>query len=318
MSYDTDKYPLNPEVAAYLDAVEAHFPQDRRNLGVDEIRDLYLTMCASLDVPLPDNVEIADETVAGRSGDIPVRFYSVANQPSDTTVIYYHGGGFVFGTLDSHNSICAEFALASGCQVVAVDYRLAPEHVHPAHFEDALDAFLALDSGRTVIVGDSAGATLAASVCIHQQRSSRQAVGQVLIYPWLGGELLDLPSYRECADSPSLKRRDIRYCDRMRSAGDPANQDPAYYPLAHSDYSDLPPCVAFAAQYDPLRDDAAEYVRRLKSSGVPAECVVEAGLVHGYMRGRFISRDIGDGFRRICRAIGKLAESEPLNLRKAG
>ncbi len=306
MQYDLDKYPMDAEVVAYLDKVAESYPEGNGALSVADNRRLYLEMCKHFDAPIPDDVAITDHEIPGRHGEIPIRIYENPRHHSPTTVIYYHGGGFVVGNLDSHNSVCADMAHATGFRVVAVDYRLSPEHVHPVPFDDALDAFLALDHGHTVIAGDSAGGTLAAAVCVAQHGSDRQPVGQVLIYPWLGGDLFDLPSYDENDDAPGLTKQDIEDYRDLRSAGEPEYHDPTYYPLAHGDFSDLPPCFAFAAEHDPIRDDAIEYVERLFSAGVNAQCTVERGLIHGYLRGRYMSPAIGDSFRRICESISEL------------
>jgi acetyl esterase len=175
-------------------------------------------------------------------------------------------------------------------------------------FEDVLDVFLAIDTGHTVLAGDSAGATLTASLCIAQHGSDRQPLGQVLIYPWLGGELLDLDSYTSKADAPALSLQSVIDYRKHRSTGEPDWHDPIYYPLALKEYSDLPPCVAFAAEHDPLRDDAIAYTDKLKQAGVETTCYVEQGLVHGYLRARHCSEKAGASFTRICESIKLLGE----------
>jgi acetyl esterase len=297
---------MDPEVVAYLEKVESSYPDNSGVLDAAENQRLYLAMCREFEYPIPEDVAITDHELPGRHGGIPIRIYENPAHHSPVSVVYYHGGGFVVGNLDSHNSVCADIAHATGYRVVSVDYRLAPDHRHPVHFEDALDAFLALDHGHTVVAGDSAGGTLAAAVCIAQHGSDHQPVGQVLIYPWLGGELFNLDSYTSKADAPGLSSQDIHDYSRQRSGGEADIHDPTYYPLVHPDFSDLPPCAAFAAEHDPIRDDALEYVRRLTEAGVEAHCTVEKGLVHGYLRGRYMSTDIGDSFHRICEAIRKL------------
>ncbi len=306
MAVNFKKYPMKPEVIAYLNKVAESYPESNGSLPVEENRRRYLTMCAQFDAPLPDDVVVTNHAIPGRHGEIPIRIYENPRHHTPVTVIYYHGGGFVIGNLDSHHSICADMAHATGYRVVAVDYRLAPEHVHPIPFEDALDAFLTLDQGHTVVAGDSAGGTLAAAICVAQHGRERQPVGQVLIYPWLGGEQYSLASYEDNADAPGLTRQDLLDYQTLRSQGAPEWHDPTYFPLAHPDFSDLPPCMAFAAEHDPIRDDAVEYVRRLVAAGVRARCTVETGLIHGYLRGRHMSPDIGDSFQRICLAIQEL------------
>jgi acetyl esterase len=221
--------------------------------------------------------------------------------------MYLHGGGFILGGLDSHDSICADIADRARIEVIAVDYRLAPEHTYPAQVEDAQDAFLAIDRGNTIVAGDSAGAALAAAVCIAQLHSSPQPVGQVLIYPGLGGQHLDLDSYRTQHDAPGLTADDVDAYTELWCGGQPPWSDPCFAPLVLQDMSGLPSCIAIAAEYDPLRDDANAYVEKLVKAGVPSKCYIEKGLVHGYLRARHCSEKAARSFERICSAITGMA-----------
>jgi acetyl esterase len=308
MNVDLKKYPLDQEMQAFLEKSEEIYPPNNGALAVEENRRLYLKMCESFQAPIPDGIIITDHEIPGRHGPVPIRIYEHQDHRSAVTVLYLHGGGFVVGDLDTHNSICAELSARCGHRLVAVDYRLAPEHVHPVQFEDALDVYLAIDQGHTVLVGDSAGANLAAAICVAQHGSDRQPVGQVLIYPWLGGELYDLESYVSNADAPGLTAKDIEDYRQLRCGGEPHLHDPVYYPLALKEYADLPPCVAFAAEFDPIRDDAVEWVNRLKNAGVEATCHYESGLIHSYLRARHCSKKASASFDRICEAVADLGE----------
>ena len=308
MNVDLEKYPLDQEVLEFLETTEQIYPAANGKLSIEKNRNLYLELCERFQAPIPDGILVTDHEIPGRHGPVPIRIYEHDDHRSPVTVLYLHGGGFVVGDLDSHHSICAELSHRCGFRLIAVDYRLAPEHVHPVQFEDALDAFLALDQGHTIVAGDSAGATLAASICVAQHGSDRQPMGQVLIYPWLGGELHNLESYKTNADAPGLTTVDIEDYRRIRSAGEPQWQDPTYYPLALKEYADLPPCFAFAAEFDPIRDDADEWVQKLQQAGVNAVCHNEAGLVHGYLRARHCSAKAAASFDRICEAIKTLGE----------
>jgi len=310
MNYDLEKYPMKPDVVAFLEKVEASYPPHSDAASIEDGRRAYEIMCTHFDTPIPDGIDITDDCVEGRDGPIAIRLYEPCESLSNATVIYYHGGGFAIGNLDTHNTICADMANETGLRVVAVDYRLTPEHRFPAHYHDALDAFVALDEGATIVCGDSAGGTLAAAVSSARIGCKSQPIGQVLIYAFLGGEILGLPSYEDASDAPLLTTEDVHYFENLRSAGGPRNNDPAYFPLAQKDYSGFPPCAAFAAQFDPIRDDSVEYVKRLLAAGVRAECTVEKGLTHGYLRGRHMAVDAGDSFRRICDAIRSFAKAQ--------
>ena len=303
MNYDLEKYPLKPDVVAFLDKVQASYPPHSEAASIEEGRRSYEVMCTHFDTPIPDGIDIRDDVVKGRDGPISIRLYIPLQPSSDAIVIYYHGGGFAIGNLDTHNTICADMASETNLRVVAVDYRLTPEHRFPAHFHDAIDAFAALDEGRTIVCGDSAGGTLAAAVCADRHGSEQQPIGQVLIYAFLGGVFMGLPSYEEASDAPLLTTQDVHYFENLRSAGNPSSDDPTYFPLVQGNFSGFPSCAAFAAEFDPIRDDSVEYVNRLRTAGVQAECTVEKGLVHGYLRGRYMSLDAGNSFQRICNAI---------------
>ena len=308
MGIDLGKYPLDDEVMAYLDRCEALYPASNGKLDVETNRALYLSMCDAFQAEIPESVQWRDEEIAGRHGAIPVRWYKPAESAMDVRVVYFHGGGFVVGNLDSHHSLCAEIAAETGCTVIAVDYRLAPEHAHPVPFEDALDAFYALDNGNTIVAGDSAGGTLSAAIALATRGRKQRPVGQVLIYPWLGGELLKLDSYQRNCDAPGLTVQDLAAYRALRTVGEPDLTDTTYYPLAASRYDELPPCVALAAEFDPLCDDADAWIGRLRAAKVPALSYLDHGLIHGHLRARHMSDKVTLSFRRICDSIRCLAD----------
>ena len=297
------RYPLDEQVQAFLDDAESYYPADNAALDVAENRERYLHLCDAYQAPVPQDIDKEDSSVSGRHGKIPVRQYLVRGVDTHKRVLYFHGGGFTVGNLDSHDSICAEIAHRTRIPVTAVDYHLAPEHVFPVQVHDAIDAFSQLDLGGTVVAGDSAGATLCASLCIARQHSKSSPIGQVLIYPSLGGQCLNLDSYHSNFDAPGLTTADVDSYKSKWAGGELPWQDPLFAPLSLDDFSGLPPCYAFAAEHDPLRDDAITYVDRLHTAGIRAEAVVEPGLVHAYLRARHVSDKAGSSFDRICEAI---------------
>jgi len=302
---------LDPEMSAYVHLVDSFYPPDAVDLDIAGQRAVYDRMCAVFTRPLPRGVIAENSIVTGRDGPILIRRYHCGTAEGRATIVYFHGGGFVVGGLDSHDSVCAELCVASTHRVVAVDYRLAPEHSHPAHFHDALDAFRAIAAeGRPVVVaGDSAGGNLAAAVALASREGAAAPIGQFLIYPGLGGEALDLPSYAEHAEAIHLTARDVAYYRRIRAGvADPSASDWTFAPLMAPEFAALPPCLAFSAAIDPLRDDAAEWVRRLRGAGISATHVNEPGLVHGYLRARLMSARAQAAFDRICQAARRLGD----------
>ncbi len=156
-----------------------------------------------------------------------------------------------------------------------------------------------------ILAGDSAGGNLAAAVA----RTLRGADirGQVLIYPGLGGDMIGLESYVECAEAPLLTTRDIHFYREVRAGGPPPKDDPTFFPLLAKDFTGLAPCFVSVADVDPLRDDGVEYVRLLIGAGVTAYCAVEPQLPHGFLRARHMSHRAADAFGRIVDAIKEFA-----------
>jgi len=259
-------------------------------------------MCEVFRTPHPAGLTVQDAPVAG----VATRRYTPQGQGA-VKVIYFHGGGFVLGGLDSHDGVCAEIAAGTGLETVAVDYRLAPVHRHPAQFDDALA--VARAEGATapvVLVGDSAGGNLAAAVA-HALRGSDVAVkGQVLVYPGLGGPRG--ASHVTHAEAPMLTAWEVDTYGGVRFEGERRPEgDPTAEPLVDADMTGLPPTLAIAAECDPLADDATRYAALLRAAGGEAEAVVEPGLVHGYLRARHMSAKAAASFARVLATISDFA-----------
>lgn len=255
------------------------------------LRQAYSDMCRAFTPSRPGGLYVVDFELAG----VPVRSYQPPISPPTSgcpCIVYLHGGGWVVGDLDSHDFICAELASTLGVLVIAVDYRLAPEHPFPAAFEDCLGVWRALRTGpfrldpeRTLVAGDSAGGNLAAALCLALRDAGEPLpAAQVLIYPGLGGDHR-LPSRSECVDAPLLSSSDLDcyHALYLRGTGQPS----AYaMPLLAEDFSRLPPTLISVAQFDPLRDDGMLYAERLNAANVDATLYYGEGLVHGCLRAR--------------------------------
>ncbi len=295
---------IDAEIWAFIRACESHYPPDAATMPIAAQRAVYDALCRAFDPGRPESVSTTDRPFGG----VSCRLYE-PEAAAGPVVVYLHGGGWVVGGLASHDAICAEIAAATGFPLVAVDYRLAPEHRHPAQFDDALAAIRAIADvfGRPLILcGDSAGGTLAASLA-HHLRGDRVAVlGQVLIYPALD-RLMSGNSYYHHRDAPLLARTDMEfYLAERLGPGTPAERDVTAWPLDDDTYHGLPPTIVFAAECDPLADDGALYADRIRAAGGQARFVVEAGLVHGYLRARMSSARAAAAFGRITAAIAEL------------
>jgi acetyl esterase len=284
---------------AFIRATEAAYPPDGGGPTLAGQRAAYDAMCAAMRAPRPPGLAVTDAPVAG----LPCRHYGAG----PATVAWFHGGGFVLGGLDSHDDICAELAAATGLRVVAADYRLAPEHPHPAAHDDALAVARALlAAGPVVLAGDSAGGTLAAGVA-HALRGHPGLRGQLLVYPLLGGDP-DRGSYLTHAHAPMLSRAEVLAYIALRHGGTPPARDPTACALHDTDFAGLPPTVIVTAACDPLSDDGRAYRDAIAAAGGRALWHDETGLVHGFLRARHRAPRAAASFARITAALSALAQ----------
>ncbi len=268
---------------------------------------------AAIGMPTRLGIHTSDRVIPGPGGDLPVRVYRKLGGPGQApAIVYYHGGGWVVGDLDSHDGCCRVLADVSGCVVVSVDYRLAPEHRFPAAVDDAVAAFrwvqehhreVGVLAGRVGVMGDSAGGNLAAVVA-QRCRDEDPPVAQSLVYPATDAHL-DSESHRLFADGFFLTRQDMEWF-RGHYLPEVATWDsPAASPLLADDVSGLAPALVVTAGFDPLRDEGAAYAERLEAAGVPCEYRCYDDLVHGFF-GMGVLPDGVAIISEICAATGKL------------
>lgn len=296
-------FPSEPGILAFHKRCEEFYPADAVDAPIEQQRKWYDALCAEFDAPLPEGLTRHDEMVGGR---IPIRRYRPADIATQTRVFYIHGGGFVVGSLESHDAICAEIAHAARAELVSIDYRLAPEHVWPAAFDDCFEVltWLLADGRPLVIVGDSAGGNLAAGIVLKAKAEAITGiVGQVLIYPGLGGDLTS-GSYAEMAEAPGLSTADVLYYREVLKA---PPENAFAHPLKAADLSGVPSAYITSAHFDPLRDDAAVYAQRLIAAGVNVTYRDEPQMIHAWLRARHMSEGARQGFLHLCRAVSVLA-----------
>ena len=235
--------------------------------------------------PGPDVDEVRDVRVLGPAGVIPARIYRPARPGA--TILYLHGGGWVVGTLDMFDAFARLLATKSGCKVVSLEYRLAPEHPFPAAVSDSYAAlrWVAAEEleGALVICGDSAGGNLA-TVCARRARDDGgpEIAMQVLAYPVVDHEF-HTDSYREQADNPLMGRNDMTWYWDLYAPSATDRLLPDASPLRETDLSGLPPAYVIIPAHDPLRDEVQAYAQRLQDAGVPVIRRTYEDQAHGFL-----------------------------------
>jgi acetyl esterase len=298
----SDKYATleDPGIRRFMIEGERLYPAEAVSFTIAQQRAFYDVYSAHFATPRPASVAVQDFL----AGTIPCRRYvpRLARGPS---VLYLHGGGFILGGIDSHDSICADLAAQSGVMVVAVQYRLAPEHPFPAAFEDCLAVLhhLTSDGSQVIVAGDSAGGNLAAALCLKARDDGVAAIkAQVLIYPGLGGDMRT-GSYVTQAQAPGLTTADVKYYHEIYGG----HGDKYAWPLLETDFQRLPPAFVVAASLDSLRDDSFTYVSRLTAAGVDAALREEPLLVHAFLRARSMSEPAAASFKAVVAAVRRFA-----------
>jgi acetyl esterase len=284
--------PLDPQARFVLDQLAAQGGLELSALTPAEARAAF----ERLQLPLPPEpvAAVENRTVPGPAGPIPVRVYTpeTSDRPAPA-IVYYHGGGWVIGSLDTHDGFCRALANRAGAAVVSVDYRLAPEHRFPAAPEDCYAAArwvaergaeIGVDGGRLAIAGDSAGGNLAAVVALMaRDRGGPRVRHQGLVYPVTDHDF-DRPSYQENASGYLLTRDDMLWFWSHYAPEAARRAEPYASPLRVEKLLGLPPATVITAEYDPLRDEGEAYAARLAEAGVPVDAIRYDGMIHGFVQ----------------------------------
>jgi acetyl esterase len=278
--------PLHPQAAALIASAAGGKPVEEMTIeeGRAALEERVRLLGGS-----PQEVATVRDVSAG---SVPVRVYAPSADQPLPALVFFHGGGWVKGSLQSHDVVCRALANGAGCVVVSVDYRLAPEHQFPAAIDDAFASLqyvaahaaeLGIDPDRLAVAGDSAGGNLAAAVALLARDSDGpRLVHQLLIYP-VTDYNLDTTSYLENADGFMLTREAMRFYWRHYLRSDADGDDPRASPLRASRFDLLPSALIITAEFDPLRDEGRAYASRLEAAGVTVTYSEYAGLVHGFV-----------------------------------
>ena len=285
---------MDPHIKAMIDQADAAAagqpapPLDA--IPPEMIRAGYRMQRAAQNLNAPKDVEARDLQVAGADGPIGARLYTPAGAPATTPgLVYFHGGGFAIGDLESHDGHCRRLASFAGIRVLAVDYRLAPEHPFPAGHDDALAsvkwvfyhaAEIGFDPARVAVGGCSAGGNLAASVSIDLKNDPKRKLAfQLLLYPGIWPD--EETQSRKDLDGPILTKAAIAWFDKCLAVGDHPQAARANIG-AKADVAGTPPALVVTAGYDPLKDEGRDYAARLNAAGVKATHVEYPDLVHDF------------------------------------
>ncbi len=252
-------------------------------------RALLAAMAAPTD-SLPPIHRVEDRTIPGPAGALAVRIYHPSDAANLSALVWFHGGGWVLGSLDNGDFPCRQLANDANCVVVSVDYRLAPEYCFPAAIDDCLAATqwvavaaeeLGIDAARIAVAGDSAGANLAACVAYRAREEGPQLVYQLLIYPVTDADFAR-PSYVENGTGYRLTQDDMQWFWDCYTPDRADRTNPAVAPIHATDLAGLPPAHVITAEFDPLRDEGEAYAAALQAAGVPTEAIRYDGLIHGF------------------------------------
>jgi len=295
--------PLDTGVAGILDLIESRGDPSPSDGTPEQARQMFDALTIGRRRPefTPPVGSVEDLT----DGPVPIRLYRPEGEPGSTGIAYFHGGGFVIGSIETHDLQARALCRATGMVVASADYRLAPEDPWPAAAEDAIAVIRwALERfDRVAVAGDSAGGNLAA---VAAQELRDRVAAQLLVYPVVDlshDEDNRFPSLVENADGYFLTADDMRFFER-HYLGDMADRrDPRASPL-YGDLAGLPPAVVVTAEYDPLRDEGDAYAEAMRAAGVQVEHLRCDGLVHGFV-----------GFAGLARAPACTAASEEMYTR---
>ena len=283
---------LHPQAKAFLDMLASSGAPPIEKLPLAEARAARAEM---LEAGFPEEAvaEVQNRSVPGPGGPIPVRVYRPKKNETLPVLVFFHGGGFVIGNLDTHDRLCRALANASDCAIISVYYRLAPEHKYPAAVDDAyaVTKYVAehasefgIDPNRIGVGGDSAGANLATVVCLlSRDRGGPQLKFQLLIYP-LVDYYDESPSMQQYAEGHFLTRAGMDWFRDSYLPSREAGLEPSASPMYAKDVGGLPPAMIITAECDPLRDQGEAYARKLEAAGVAVELKRYEGMIHVFLQ----------------------------------
>ncbi len=257
---------------------------------------------------------IVQQSVEGRHGEIPIQVYRPFNAATLPLILFFHGGGWIYGNLQTHDRICRRIAYDTGAIVLAVRYHLAPFFKYPIALEDCYDVLtwavenaenLGVDRENIMVMGDSAGGNLAATLCLMLRDQTESIIAQqILLYPVTSG-ILNQDSIERNAHAPVLTKESMQYYINCYAQSDSDILKPYFSPLLAEDLSHLPPALIVTAEFDPLRDQGQQYAQRLEDAGNSVQLIDYLGMVHGFMSFSTFCREALPAFQKVADYIKK-------------
>jgi len=309
---------LDPQAKAVIDLVIKSGRPAFNQLAPKDARRLYRETRPASTPPAPEIGTVKGLAADGPAGPVPVRLYrprGVADATALPALVFFHGGGWVIGDLETHDVLCRQLAAGAGIAVVAVDYRLAPEHRFPAAVDDAWAATrwvasqaaaLGIDPGRLAVGGDSAGGNLAAVVALLARDHGGPSIAlQALLYPVVDAAA-EAPSYTEFAEGFMLTRDAMRWFIAHYLGGQGSATDWRVSPLRAPTLAGVAPAMVVTAGFDPLRDEGEAYAARLRQAGVRVDAICYGGMVHGFAP---MGRLIETGNRAVAHVAATLLQA---------
>jgi len=309
---------LDPQAANVIDLIIKSGRPAYHTLSPKEARRLFLETRPASTPPAPQLGAVRDVSAEGPLGAIPLRVYRPAGVPDSTRLpvhVFFHGGGWVIGDIETHDVVCRQLTSEAGVSVISVDYRLAPEHKFPAAVNDAWAATrwivahaaeLGVDGGRLSVGGDSAGGNLAAVVALLARDAGAPKISlQVLVYPVtdLGAET---KSYADLADGYMLTRDSMRWFRAQYLTKEEEALDWRVSPIRATSLAGVAPALVITAGFDPLRDEGEAYARKLREAGVSVDAICFGGMIHGFVP---MGRLIDTAFRGVTLIAGSLRQA---------
>lgn len=303
----------------FVDRCNKAMPPNFYTLPIGDQREMYLGLTSEFPYEMPLGVTVTDDTVSHEGQKLSIRVYRPKQIKGQGLLIYIRGGGFVLGSLETHNTVVAELCDKSGLVTIAPDFRMSPEHPFPAALEDCYGVLcsivsnaqqLDIDPSRIVISGDSSGANMAVAVSMMSRAQGGPKLrGQALISP-----VLDFTRWRQGgADAPLLTSGEMEYYTACYAPEPEQVKHPYVSPLISGTFHDLPPAYIMGAEMDSLLVDSQEYARLLREQNIRVELVVEPGLVHSAVRARGLSPQVANAWERFCHHAALLACEESVS-----